>query len=215
MPYLTVDQAAVRVKTCRRLTFYSEYAPAVAGAVSSLLAPVNWEQDGTITVDQATQEMTAAWLDYTEIPCMIGAVLAFATNPLPDGILPCDGGTYARVDYPLLYAALAPIFIIDADNFVTPDLLGRVVVGSGAGAGLTPRILNQRGGQEAHTLTIPEMPAHQHGIQDPGIVQVEVGLGAFPQSDPGLPSFTTPTGGGLPHPNMQPFTVLTYGIIAR
>ena len=43
-----------------------------------------------------------------------------------------------------------------------PDLRGRFILGSGAGTGLTPRIINTTGGEETHTLTIPEMPSHNH-----------------------------------------------------
>jgi len=40
---------------------------------------------------------------------------------------------------------------------------GRTIIGDGAAAGLSPRALREQGGHEVHTLTIPEMPAHDHG----------------------------------------------------
>ena len=43
-----------------------------------------------------------------------------------------------------------------------PDLRGRTALGAGNGIGLTPRLLGQSGGQESVTLSMAEMPSHQH-----------------------------------------------------
>ena len=44
----------------------------------------------------------------------------------------------------------------------TPDLRGRFVLGAGAGTSLTARSVGDKGGEEKHTMTISEMPAHTH-----------------------------------------------------
>ncbi|MEB3310777.1 MAG: hypothetical protein VKJ02_11140 [Snowella sp.] len=49
-----------------------------------------------------------------------------------------------------------------------PDLRGRFILGSGQGSGLTNRTRGGTGGVERHTLTVAEMPTHNHGITDPG-----------------------------------------------
>ncbi|MDO6704981.1 phage tail protein [Photobacterium sp. 1_MG-2023] len=49
-------------------------------------------------------------------------------------------------------------------TFSLPDLRGRVPVGRGAGHGLTPRIPGQRMGQEYVTLTLNQLPEHQHSL---------------------------------------------------
>lgn len=216
MPYLSPDADPTRRLVCRRLTFYEEYAPAMAGAISSLLAKANWEQVGDIPVDQILQELHDTWLAYREIPCMVGGILPFATEDLPDGILPCDGSVYNREDFPDLYAYLDPVYIIDSDSFSTPDLRGRMVIGTGTGSLLTPRSTGDTGGEEEHTLTISEMPSHHHIVNDPGIVNVEPGIGATPNTDPGLDiQASSDTGGGNAHENMPPFHALVFGIIAR
>lgn len=46
----------------------------------------------------------------------------------------------------------------------TPNLSGRFVLGAGSEPGLTPRSPGQTGGEEAHQLSIAEMPAHGHSI---------------------------------------------------
>jgi hypothetical protein len=42
---------------------------------------------------------------------------------------------------------------------------GRAIVGDGQGSGLTNHTLDQQFGAETHTLTVAEMPAHNHGGQ--------------------------------------------------
>jgi microcystin-dependent protein len=47
----------------------------------------------------------------------------------------------------------------------TPDLRGRFIVGAGTGAvGLTSRDPNVRGGNETTTLTVAQLPAHNHNV---------------------------------------------------
>jgi microcystin-dependent protein len=43
-----------------------------------------------------------------------------------------------------------------------PDLRGRFVLSSGSGKDLRTRIIGEQGGEENHTLTIHEMPRHNH-----------------------------------------------------
>lgn len=68
--------------------------------------------------------------------------------------LVCDGSTYLRVDYPDLYAVLDPAYILDADNFVVPDLMDRFALGSDT-TGI-------EGGLDEITLTVAQLPAHAH-----------------------------------------------------
>jgi microcystin-dependent protein len=49
-----------------------------------------------------------------------------------------------------------------------PDLRGRVSVGAGQGANLAYRSVGSYGGEETHTLSVYEMPVHNHLITDPG-----------------------------------------------
>lgn len=96
---------------------------------------------------------------------MIGAVVptAIASASLPGHLLPCDGSQHLREDYPDLYALLDAAFIVDADNFVTPDLRGITVIGTGLyNPGGINYAVNDLVGARRHTLTESEMPAHTH-----------------------------------------------------
>jgi len=119
----------------------------------------NWTKVGTVSVHDATQ---AAETAYWSVSKMVGTIIPYITSDAPSNALPCDGAQYLRADYPVLYAALDSAFVVDADNFVVPDLRGRTLVGAGSGTGLTPRAVNDSGGEETHQLTSGEMPTHSH-----------------------------------------------------
>src|SRR4029077_6499418 len=58
-------------------------------------------------------------------------------------------------------------------NFALPDLRGRVPISEGSG-----HTLGERGGEQAHTLSIAEMPTHVHVLNatsDTGTVAVGAG----------------------------------------
>lgn len=98
---------------------------------------VNWLD----TAENPLDEVTDA--DWDEIEKLVanamwdimhpelGAIIPFATAAVPQNCLLCDGATYNRVDYPLLYDVLDPAFIIDSLSFQVPDLSEREVVGIG------------------------------------------------------------------------------------
>lgn len=213
--YLTPD-AAAGAYTCRRLHIPVELIGHINAALLELTKDFHWEQFGTMTTEDAVELCKQMFREYIDSgDCMIGSIHAYAAD-LPTGVLPCDGSSHARVDYPVLYAMLDAAYIIDADNFRTPDLQGRVVIGAGSGAGLTTRLINDVGGEEGHQLTTGELPAHDHTTHQHGVdLDVEGPVGV-PQPVTGyaFASVTGSTGSNQAHNTMQPFTALNYGIIA-
>lgn len=141
---------------------------------------------------------------------MIGQIQATASPTLPAGCLWCDGGIYEKDDYPDLYAALAPAFIISPSQFSTPDLRGKFPRAAVASADI-----GNTGGEAAHTLSIGEIPSHSHTIPftattlalEPGEVTVTTPV-------PILTAFTGDTGGGGSHNNLPPYFDLGYYIVA-
>jgi microcystin-dependent protein len=168
-------------------------------------------------------EITVA--DWDQIEKLIGNTYEEIMNPLigycfplitalPDNCLLLDGGSYLREDYPSLYAVLDAAFIIDADNFVLPDMRSRVPVGSGTGTGLSNYTVGQTGGAETETLNETQMPSHFH------TTNMTTGLAVSPGELPvNIPTpfplgTTNSAGGGLSHNNIQPYTALPWAVVA-
>ena len=108
--------------------------------------------------------VTALTAGVSSIP--VGVITAFGGTTAPGGWLLCRGQAVSRNDFAGLYAVIGATYGSGdgSTTFNLPDLRRRVPVGAG-GTG-TPVLGNSpgnRGGSERHTLTVGEMPAHQHG----------------------------------------------------
>lgn len=166
----------------------------------------------------------------------VGTILMNANPVIPANHLACDGGSYSKTDYETLYAVLGTRYGGNASLFMVPDLRGRTVVGSGNRWGP-----GETGGEETHILTINELPAHNHGVTDPGHTHAPgtgadwfwtksnaggnvIQGGATYQADNGVRSVTASsttgittnnTGGTVAHNNMPPYIVIPFIIVAR
>lgn len=97
-------------------------------------------------------------------------------------------------------------------------LAGRVVVGAGKGnldqnkILLSAREFGQEGGEEAHQLSVDEMPTHHHSYDYTNHHNTPAHVDHSPNEFgfTGTPNNTSATGGDKPHNNMPPFYVLTY-----
>lgn len=86
-----------------------------------------------------------------------------------DYYLKCDGRSLERTRYPALFELIGTTYgSLNGESFNLPDCRGRVVGCIGAGPTLTPRSAGTKVGKETHTLTISEMPSHNHGVTDNG-----------------------------------------------
>lgn len=205
----------------------------------------NWLDTNEDPLDQVTDadwdtiEKLVAGIYTSIMTPIIGTIWPLVLAAVPPNMLLCDGSTYARSDYPLLYAALDSAFIIDADNFMVPDLQGRTVLGTGTGTGLSTYTPGQVGGQESVILTASQNGVHTHLLNDPGHVHQErAGNGAVATLTSGGGTNvavasannggTSPnnvvqaatgitvqnSAGGSPHENRQPFVALKYAMVA-
>lgn len=160
-----------------------------------------------------------------------GTIIMSATLTEPGGWLDCNGRTLLKgaigSTYHDLFLAIGytygGVFGGSDLSFNIPDMQGRVGVGRGSGATLTPRNLGDISGSETHTLTVAQMPAHSHssnalGGAQPGLAQ-RTGLATLTELDNTGGEIDNNTtlalsianeGGGLPHNNMQPYVVLRY-----
>ncbi len=135
----------------------------------------------------------------------------------PAGWIKANGTAISRTTYALLFAVYGIIYGAGdgTTTFNTPDLRGRSTFGidSASGAPTGGRIVTApvttggTGGEEKHTLTVPETPPHTHGykkstystsVLSPG------GVSSVVLSD----DITDVTGGGLSHNNMPPYMLI-------
>lgn len=113
--------------------------------------------------------------DYTtRIP--VGTIQMYAGPVYPDistGWIPTDGRYLDIADWPELWEVIGCYYFCDegVGIFAVPQLIGQVPVMAGDDADdglLTPRVIGEAFGAEQHSLTVLEMPSHNHGITDPG-----------------------------------------------
>jgi microcystin-dependent protein len=91
----------------------------------------------------------------------VGDICFFAGNFAPNGYAFCDGQLMAISQNTALFSILGTTYGGNGiTTFALPNMQGRVPVGMGQGPGLSNIILGQTGGEETHTLTISQLPAH-------------------------------------------------------
>ena len=175
-----------------------------------------------------TQALAQNLTDLVEIIVPIGMIQAVAgdtTSMLPYW-LPCDG-TIVPPDsrYDELRTRIGHTY---GSEYRLPDLQGRTLIGAGQGATLTNRTLGQKVGNERHTLSVNEMPSHNHdmnyiwsaisglhlhdsiGTYAPG--QTNYAVNSDTAKDGASPALAR--GGGAAHNNVQPSLVINYVILA-
>ena len=156
---------------------------------------------------------------YWEPSPPIGSVVAYAGSVAPSGYLLCDGSAVSRSTYAKLFAIIGTTYGSGngSTTFNVPDLRGRVAVGKNAGSFAS---LGATGGEENHTMTINEMPAHKHTTSVNSDVEpanitgyAAAGHSVFVGTDrvfttKNYDSAMQTTGGGAPFNNLQPYIVL-------
>jgi microcystin-dependent protein len=152
----------------------------------------------------------------------LAEIKIFAFNFAPRGWAFCDGQILPINQNQSLYSLLGTTYGGDGrTSFGLPDMRGRTPIHVDNG-----HPLGQKSGEEAHTISVAEMPTHSHHARgtnqqanqkDPtGNVWAAQSEGthfgsATPNSSLNNSSISQ-SGGGQSHENMQPFTSLRFCI---
>ncbi|WP_430511848.1 phage tail protein [Pannonibacter phragmitetus] len=94
----------------------------------------------------------------------IGSVCAFAFNWCPRNWLPADGRQIAINGNQALYSLIGTQYGGSAQSgqFALPDLRGRAILNYGTGPGMLPQPFAAQSGTQTTTLTIANLPPHNH-----------------------------------------------------
>ena len=149
-----------------------------------------------------------------------GQIIAYAGTVAPTGWLLCNGNAIDRITYAALFAAIGTVWGVGdgSSTFNIPNLVGRTLLGNSVAYAL-----GSSGGQASITLTTAQLPAHSHGITDPGHVHASVvsasnvtsGSSAGGVSAGNTSSATTGitvnnTGSGNPIPSLPPYAAIQW-----
>jgi microcystin-dependent protein len=139
-------------------------------------------------------------------------------NFAPKGWALCNGQLLPINQNQALFSLLGTTYGGDGRvNFALPNLQGRIPIHFGNG-----HTLGEVGGQENHTLTAQEMPAHTHTISasnaapnqgTPAGNMWANNSGAYSSASPDSsmnPASISNAGGNQPHTNIQPYLVLNF-----
>lgn len=186
----------------------------------------NWVVSGEPPTDDEwnTIKRLIGKAEYELMNSLVGLIFPHVLGTITDmPFLMCDGSTYLRTDYPILYSKIDPVYIIDADTFRVPDMRDRMLIGEG-----TDFDIDDTGGEQNHLLTVAEMPLHSH-TNDPhfhtdGAAAPTVGAAItgvpVPSAIPSAGITSTDgisihnTGGDEPHNNMPPYLTCRWAIVA-
>ncbi|WP_242779648.1 tail fiber protein [Sphingopyxis sp. YF1] len=93
----------------------------------------------------------------------LGELMKVPYNFCPRGTLEANGQLVSIAQESALYALYGTTYGGDGvTTFAMPGMAGRYSMHEGTGAGLSPRVRGQTGGTETTTLTMNQMPRHEH-----------------------------------------------------
>ena len=139
----------------------------------------------------------------------------------PRGWALCNGQLLPINQNQALFSLLGTTYGGDGRvNFALPNLQGRVPIHTGSG-----HTLGERGGEQAHTLSISELPTHAHVASaspstgndpNPGshvlASPLNLSYGGTRSAVAMAPQSLANVGGSQAHLNMQPFLTLNFSI---
>ena len=148
----------------------------------------------------------------------VGSISLFAGSTAPTGWLICDGSAVSRTTYANLFSVIGTTYGTGdgSTTFNIPNLKGKVPVGLNS-SDTSFDTLGETGGEKEHTLSVDEMPSHNHdgGIlinnQTPGGARYYFSSTSTTNGTNASNSLIIGNrGGDGAHNNLQPYIVMNY-----
>ena len=153
----------------------------------------------------------------------LGEIRPVAFNFAPHAWTFCNGQILPINQNQALFSLLGTTYGGNGTtSFQLPDLRSRVPLGAGQGPGSSNFSLGERSGSEAVTLSVTNIPSHNHRVNVSGTASSSTPVGNVPATHGGhdLYSPTLPdalaadaislAGGSQPHLNRQPYIGTSY-----
>jgi len=153
----------------------------------------------------------------------VGEIRIFAGNFAPAGWMFCEGQLLPISENETLFNLIGTTYGGDGQStFGLPDLRGRLPIHQGTGAGLPTYTLAETGGVEEVTLTVQQLPLHNHTapLQQSGNRSTPKGsilasspLRQYTASTGNTtlkPAMVAPVGGSQPHTNFMPYQCVDF-----
>lgn len=158
----------------------------------------------------------------------VAEIRMFCGNFAPRGWALCNGQILPISQNTALFSLLGTTYGGNGtSNFALPNLQGSAPMHQGNGAGLTPRVLGETGGESTVTLLASQAPAHNHvyncGTGSKGETSVLANQVNCDEATGSQTIYATTTDGSVmgpgmvqaltpsqPHQNMQPYQCLNF-----
>ncbi len=156
----------------------------------------------------------------------IGEIKLVPFNYPPKGWAFCNGQLLPINQNQALFALLGTTYGGDGQTtFALPNLQSRTIVHQGQGSGLSPYNWGQQFGAQPVTLTVDQIPPHNHGLNvssapgnvvDPtnnhlAVASTTIGT-TYDAATTGAMPNAVQNAGGQGHENRQPYLTLNYVI---
>ncbi len=158
----------------------------------------------------------------------LAEIKMFCGNFAPRGYALCNGQILAIAQNTALFSLLGTTYGGNGTTtFALPNMQGNVPMHQGNGAGLTPRVLGETGGENSVTILANQVAAHSHTYNtgtgskgETNVVTNQVNCDEaagttmiYATTTDGTvmgPAMLQPTPASIPHENMQPYLAINF-----